>query len=301
MPSQIRTGVHVQHHAEDDQPDAGVGADAGRRDGGVADRQRGVGIGVLQGVAGLVGGNAHRRQRPALIDLRAQPQHLLPRVVVVAQASGYLFDRDVAQSGGVEDVAGGRRAAQRGRHLLGLPIGRMDPQLRPQPQQDRGSDEQEVPWVEEHAISPLNRDQWPRFTGPLAAAFHAQLRTWGGRWFIFPLSIIRPSFRCRSLIGLFGRLFRRRGRCFVPLGRGLAAMIALVSPRQGNRDSQAKFRQLGEDSELLAHVARQHHHPCGAGRLDLNQRHSVAEKSQWRHCSTWHPRRQRPPAGRLVP
>ena len=137
MPEPDQHGVDVQHRADDDQPDAGVAADAGRRHGGVADRQRGVGQGVLQGVAGLVGGNAHRRQRPALVDLGAEPQHFLPRVVVVAQAAGNLLDRDVVQSGGVEDVAGRRRAAQRGRHLLGPRIGRTDPQLRPKPQQDR--------------------------------------------------------------------------------------------------------------------------------------------------------------------
>ena len=137
-----------------------LAAEAGDRDGRVPHHQRRVGGGILEGMAGLVGGDAHGGQGPALIDGRAQAQHLVAGIVMVGQLAGDRLDGDVLKPGRIEHVPGGGRPAQRRRHLLRRGIGRMDAPLRPKSQQHGRRHVHQVHRIKEHAyLSWRNRSR----------------------------------------------------------------------------------------------------------------------------------------------
>jgi len=62
---------------------------------------------MLEGVAGLVGGDAQGGDRGAVVDALGQAQDPLPRVVVVGQLSGGLLDGDLARPGRLEELMSG--------------------------------------------------------------------------------------------------------------------------------------------------------------------------------------------------
>ena len=74
---------------------------------------------VLEGVAGLVGGDAQGRDGRAVVNALGQAQDLLAGVVVVGQLARLLFDGDLARPGGLKDLVGGlgpRSGGTRRRH-----------------------------------------------------------------------------------------------------------------------------------------------------------------------------------------
>ena len=65
----------MEHETQDQEHHTGVAAEARQRHRRVADEHRHKRMGILQGVARFMGGNAHRGQRPALIHFLAQAEH----------------------------------------------------------------------------------------------------------------------------------------------------------------------------------------------------------------------------------
>lgn len=65
---------------------------------------------MLQGVAGFVRSNAHRRQRIGVMHLRREPQRARAWVIMVGQMAAGPFARHIGQPDGVEDFPGGLRA-----------------------------------------------------------------------------------------------------------------------------------------------------------------------------------------------
>ena len=137
---------HAQADHEHEQPEAA--ADVGHADGGVADRHQRESLGVLQRVAGLVGRDPHRRERPVAVDPLREPQHPGPRIVVVGQVPGHGLDLHIPRAGGIEDVAG-RRGAREGGRLPGRRGERgVHPPLGPHGQEDGRRDRQHVVGIE---------------------------------------------------------------------------------------------------------------------------------------------------------
>ena len=60
---------------------------------------------ILQGVTGLMGGDAHRSQARRLVDIAAEPQHLMSWIVMVAQRAARAFDSHCLQTIDVENAA----------------------------------------------------------------------------------------------------------------------------------------------------------------------------------------------------
>ncbi len=102
--------------------------------------QRRVAGGVLHGVAGLVGGDDHGRERAPVEVLRGEPHDLGLGIVVIAEIG--LLDLDVGELHLIEDVARELAAgAGKIRALAGMPD---DDLLHPQLRQHReGEDERQ--------------------------------------------------------------------------------------------------------------------------------------------------------------
>ena len=81
------------------------------------------------GVPRFVRGNSHRRERLAVIDVRAESQHLLARVVMIGKLSGDFFNLNVVQAGRVQNPPRSRVPAHARLDLRSAGISRADPHL----------------------------------------------------------------------------------------------------------------------------------------------------------------------------
>jgi hypothetical protein len=152
-PPQQRVGR--EHEAQDREPGPGAGGDRGHRHEGLPGDERLVGVGVLDGMAHLMRGDADGRQRRAVVHRAGEPERLVARVVVVGQFACDAFDGDVRQAVGVQQASRhlGAREPGASRDPAVTVIGRFRPRRRPKREQDRGTDDEQVQRIEVHHAS----------------------------------------------------------------------------------------------------------------------------------------------------
>ena len=116
------------------QEHADAAAEAGDGHGGIPHHERRITLRILQRMASFVRGDAYGRHRMGFIHVRAQPQHFVPRVVMVTQKPLHRLDGDVLQSGRIQNVPCSGRAAERRadcarpqRKWIALSLGPTDP------------------------------------------------------------------------------------------------------------------------------------------------------------------------------
>ena len=86
-------GHRLEHDPGKQGRERDVRADARQRDDQVAHHQQGVMAGILDGMARLVGGDSHGRQRVVLVVRGREPEDLVGGVVMVGELSGHRLDR----------------------------------------------------------------------------------------------------------------------------------------------------------------------------------------------------------------
>ena len=123
----------LHREADDDDEEGGVAAEARQRHHQVADHERAVALLVLDRVPRLVRGDAERCERVPLVNIRAEPQDLLGRRVVVGHLPGDGLDADAGDTRRAQECVCGFRAgvAACRRDLAGAVIGTTDPRLGP--------------------------------------------------------------------------------------------------------------------------------------------------------------------------
>ena len=157
-----------KHDPHDDQDQRQAAAGRRQRHQTAPQGQRRVFRSVLNRVPHFMGRDPQGGERPAVIHVRAQPQHTGTRGVVIPQERLDRLNLHVADTASVQDGLGRLRAAEAaaGFVLGALGIRRLHPPLRPHRQQDRRAHVQEV-----HGIPAVDKTKYAHEPSILPVVF----------------------------------------------------------------------------------------------------------------------------------
>ncbi len=103
---------------------------------------------VLQGMARFVSGDSDGSRRPTVIDVAAQPENPVSRIIMVRKRARHLFDGDILTAGLIQNVPGRRCAGESRRNLHAGSVRAFDLVLRIEHQHDRRGEKDKIHRIE---------------------------------------------------------------------------------------------------------------------------------------------------------